>query len=373
MLSCYGEHRFGYNNSYRRAGKVMNRLSELYIEGYKSIKRAQIQFDDINILIGGNGAGKSNLLSFFNMIQRIREYELQSYVMEQGGINALLYNGRKQTDNCYFCIRREKYQFYGRIQARSADECYFAQQGIYDYIEGTNYYAADGFPELKDSGTVSETRVLNDIETCHFHDTSVSSPMKAFCNIHDNIELAKDGRNIAAILYRIKITDPPSYDYIIRVTRLVAPYFKDFILRPSPLNQQTIRLEWKKEGCEIPFSADQLSDGTLRFICLATLLCQPDEIRNDVICIDEPELGLHPYAITVVTELMKKYAGERQIIAATQSAEFISAFKPKDIIVVESNAGQSAFERLDSEKLRDWLEDYTLGEIWQKNIIGGRP
>lgn len=351
----------------------MNRLTELTIKGYKSIKDVSIKFTDINILIGENGAGKSNLLSFFNMMQRIREYELQSYVMEQGGINSLLYNGRKQTNECYFCINRERYQFYGRVKGGSADECYFAQQGIYNYIEQTNRYAADGFPELKDSGIVKETRVLNDIETYHFHDTSSSSPMKAFCSIHDNIELAKDGRNIAAILYRIKMTDQASYDYIVRLVRLAAPYFRDFVLRVNPLNQQTIRLEWKKDGCEIPFSADQLSDGTLRFICMATLLCQPDEMRKDVICIDEPELGLHPYAITVITELIKKYAGKRQVIAAMQSTEFINEFRPENIIVTENMNGQTSFKRLDTEELQEWLEDYTLGEIWQKNLIGGRP
>ncbi len=351
----------------------MNRLSELLIEGYKSIEHASINFSNMNILIGENGAGKSNLLSFFNMIQRIRESELQSYVIEQGGINALLYNGRKQTNDCHFCIRRDKYQFFGRIKARSADECYFAQQGVYDYIAKTNLYAADGFPELKDSGIVGDTRVLDDIKTYHFHDTSISSPMKAFCSIHDNIELAKDGRNIASILYRIKNTDSISYNYIVRLIRLVSPCFKDFILRVNPLNSQTIRLEWKKEGCEIPFSADQLSDGTLRFICIAALLCQPDEMKSDIICIDEPELGLHPYAITVITELMKKYAGKRQVIAATQSVEFLNEFEPENIIVVENKKGRSSFKRLDTKELQIWLEDYKMGEIWKKNIIGGRP
>lgn len=351
----------------------MNRLSELLIKGYKSIKDVSIKFTDINILIGENGAGKSNLLSFFNMMRCIREHELQSYVMEQGGINALLYNGRKQTNECYFSIKRERYEFYGRVKAGSADECYFAQQGIYNYIEQTNRYAVDGFSELKDSGIVKETRVLNDIETYHFHDTSSSSPVKAFCSIHDNIELAEDGRNIAAILYRIKMTDQASYDYIVRLVRLAAPYFRDFVLRVNPLNQEIIRLEWKKDGCEIPFSADQLSDGTLRFICMVTLLCQPKEMRNDVICIDEPELGLHPYAITVIAELIKKYAGKRQVITATQSTEFINQFRPEDIIVTENMNGQTSFKRLDTKELQEWMEDYTLGEIWQKNLIGGRP
>lgn len=352
----------------------MNQLCELKIDGFKSIPHAEIKFSNRNILIGGNGAGKSNLLSFFDMLQRIREHELQSYVTEQGGMNALLYNGRKQTKNCYFAIKRKQYMFYGRINAKNTDECYFEQQGLYDYIEQTNYYAADGFAELKDSGLVEQSRVLNDIGLYHFHDTSISSPMKTFCNIHDNIELAADGRNIAAVLYRIKVTEPDLYRYIVQMIHLSAPYLKDFVLRANPLNHETIRLEWKKEGCDIPFGVNQLSDGTLRFICLTTLLCQPEEMKKDIICIDEPELGLHPYAVTIITELMKKYAEERQIIIATQSADFVDAFNPQDIIVVDNNKkGGSIFRRLDAEELKDWIEDYTLGEIWKKNIIGGRP
>ena len=354
-------------------GGEMNRLSKLSIDGYKSIRHMEMEFMDINILIGGNGAGKSNLLSFFDMLQRIRKYELQGYVTEQGGVNALLYNGRKQTDACNFWVERKEFRFYGRIKARSADGCYFEQQGLYDYVNQANCYVADGFPELKDEGSVERTGVLGDIGLYHFHDTSVSSPMKVSCSIYDNIELASDGRNIAAILYRIKLTAPESYRYIVQMVRLAAPYFKDFVLRVNPLNQQTIQLEWIKEGSDILFNAEQLSDGTLRFICLATLLCQPDEMRKDVICIDEPELGLHPYAITVLTELIKKYSGERQVIAATQSVGFINAFGPQDIIVVDSKGGESCFNRLDVEGLQDWLEDYSLGEIWEKNVIGGRP
>lgn len=351
----------------------MNRLTKINVEGYKSLRKIELEIKNVNILIGENGAGKSNLLSIFDLMKAIREYELQAYVNLQGGMNSLLYNGWKNTRDCYLAIVRNQYMFYGRISANNADTCFLSQQGVYDVTEGHNLYAADGFRELKDDGIVKKLRLLEDIGVYHFHDTSVTSLMKANCDINDNIELASDGRNIAAILYRIKENDIETYQYIVRMVQLVAPYFKDFILRINPLKGGKIRLEWLKRECDMPFGAEHLSDGTLRFICIVTLLCLPEEMKKDVICIDEPELGLHPSAITIITELMKKYAQERQIIVATQSVEIVDAFEPKDIVVVDSCAGESTFHRLNEEKLADWLEDYTIGELWKKNIIGGRP
>lgn len=351
----------------------MNRLTEIKIEGYKSLKQIELEIGNMNILIGENGAGKSNLVSVFDLLKAIRDCELQGYVNLQGGMNSILYNGWKTTRDCYCEITRDQYMFYSRISADNADTCFFSQQGVYDVTEGHNLYGAEGFRELKDNGIVKKLRLLDDIGVYHFHDTSVTSLMKANCDINDNIELASDGRNIAAILYRIKQNDLETYQYIVRMVQLVAPYFKDFILRMNPLKGEKIRLEWLKCGCDMPFGAEHLSDGTLRFICIATLLCLPEEMRKDVVCIDEPELGLHPSAITIITELMKKYAQERQIIVATQSVEIVESFEPNDIVVVDSCAGESKFHRLKKEELSDWLEDYTIGELWKKNIIGGRP
>lgn len=352
---------------------IMNHLAKIKIEGYKSIKQVELEIKNINILIGENGAGKSNLMSIFDLIEAIREYELQTYVNLQGGMSSILYNGWKSTRNCYLEIFRDKYMFYSRISADNADTCFLSQQGVYDVAEGHNLYAADGFRELKDDGVVKRLRLLDDIGVYHFHDTSVTSLMKANCDINDNIELASDGRNIAAILYRIMQNDVETYQYIVRMVQLVAPYFKDFLLRVNPLKGEKIRLEWLKRECNMPFGAEHLSDGTLRFICIVTLLCLPEEMKKDVICIDEPELGLHPSAITIITELMKKYAHERQIIVATQSVEIVDSFEPGDIVVVDSCAGESKFRRLDEKELSDWLEDYTIGELWRKNLIGGRP
>lgn len=351
----------------------MNRLTRLKIKGYKSLNDVDLRFEDRTILIGQNGAGKSNLFAAFRMLEAIGQSSLQAYVNREGGMNALLYNGRKQTSGCYIEIYRDRYEFYGRITPDNADACYLEQQGIYDFIEKHNVYVADGFHEVKDGGEARKLRVFDDIGIYHFQDTSVTSLMKAYCNIYDNITLAEDGSNIAAVLMRIKQNHPNNYFYIVQTIRLVAPYFKDFLLRINPYNGETIRLEWLKQNCEKPFGAEHLSDGTLRFICIVTLLCLPEEMRKDVLCIDEPELGLHPAAMVIVTELMKKYANERQIIVATQSVDIVDAFDPEDIVVVDNIDGQSQFKRQSGEELEEWLEDYSMGELWKKNIIGGRP
>ena len=181
-------------------------------------------------------------------------------------------------------------------------------------------------------------------------------------------------RQYRIFLYRLKETEENSYNQIVRTVRLVAPYFDDFILRPNPLKPDNIRLEWKDINGEVPFTASQLSDGTLRFICLATLLLQPRSLMPETILIDEPELGLHPYAISLLASLIKKAAVHKQIIVSTQSVELLNEFKTEDVIVVDHKEDHSSFSRLKEEELKTWLEeDYTLGDLWKRNILGGRP
>ena len=115
----------------------------------------------------------------------------------------------------------------------------------------------------------------------------------------------------------------------------------------------------------------RLSDGTLRFICLTTALLQPDP--PSAIIIDEPELGLHPYAIEILAELIEATARKTQLIVSTQSPALLDYFEPKDIIIVNRKKGASVFERLNKEDLSTWLKDYSLGDLWRKNIIAGGP
>ena len=182
-----------------------------------------------------------------------------------------------------------------------------------------------------------------------------------------------DASNLAAFLYRLKNNFEKNYEEIIRTIQLIAPYFSDFILEPQEGNPEQIVLKWQQKGCEDVFNASQLSDGTLRFICLATLLLQPHELQPATIIVDEPELGLHPYAITIFAEMVKQLSNEKQIIISTQSVEMLNEFEVDDVIVVDCGEDGSEFKRLDAESLEAWLEDdYALGDLWKKNILGGR-
>jgi predicted ATPase len=191
--------------------------------------------------------------------------------------------------------------------------------------------------------------------------------------INDHAYFRPDARNLAAYLYYLQQQFPEDFKRIEKTIQLVAPFFGKFALRPQTSNPEMIELEWFEEGEDMPFKAYHLSDGTLRFICLATLLVQPADQQAETIIIDEPELGLHPYAITVLAGLLKSASKEKQIIVSTQSVDLLSEFSPEDVIVVDRNGNKSILSRLDSSTLQDWLEEYSLGELWKKNLLGGRP
>ena len=207
----------------------------------------------------------------------------------------------------------------------------------------------------------------------HFHDTGSSALVKQIHGINDNEYLREDARNLAAFLYRLQHQHEEHYQRIVKTIRLVAPFFGDFHLRPTVANPEKIQLEWTERGQDVPFTASALSDGTLRFICLATVLLQPEGFMPASILIDEPELGLHPFAITVLGGLMKATSQRHQLIVSTQSVELVDEFEADDLIVVDKAGGASTFTRPDRQALAEWLKEYSLGEVWKKNLLGGRP
>ena len=207
----------------------------------------------------------------------------------------------------------------------------------------------------------------------HLHDTSSTSPIKKTADVDDNRFLRHDGANLAAFLYFLHHKHEDSYDLIRRTVRLVAPFFDDFLLRPQALNEDKIRIEWQHAGSDAYFDASSLSDGTLRFLVLTTLLLQPASLRPSVILLDEPELGLHPYAVTMLAALVKQASVETQVVLATQSTRLLDHFRPEDVLVADRVDGGTQLTRLNGAALEEWLQDYSLGELWEKNHFGGRP
>lgn len=369
------------------------RLSRIRISGYKSIKECSIELGRFNILIGSNGAGKSNFLSAITFVDRLLKKTLQ---ITAGiiGHSSLFYNGRKQTDEISFEVFFDSDSYGFDLTTTDSNKLIFKREFFSSYpnnlrilseghresvwdmgeILGTNT-ADKNILAKEDDGSAGSMNFLGSLnwQNYHFHDTSASAKIRQECSLANDHMLLCDGRNLAAYLYRIKHAYPESYRDIVSTVQIVAPYFDDFFLEPQELNPEQIILKWKQKGLDDVFFASQFSDGTIRFICLAVLLLQPACLQPQTIIIDEPELGLHPFAITILAETIRQLPEDKQIIISTQSAEFLNEFDPKDIIVVDRGESGSIFKRLDPDDLSLWLEnDYALGELWKKNIFGGR-
>lgn len=354
-------------------------LSRLVLQGYKSIAGCDIELGALNVLIGANGAGKSNFISFFRLINRILDQQLQVSVSESGGPDALLHFGRKTTEvlkaELYFGNNGYRFQ----LKATQDNRMMFAREALWWNKHG-DWRAQSGHFETYVDGQKGQTRIhdfvvpaMRSWRLYHFHDTSTSARVKQIHGINDNEYLRDDARNLAAFLYRLKHQHEVHYRRIVKTVQLVAPFFGDFHLRPTVGNAEKIQLEWTEAGQDTPFTASALSDGTLRFICLATVLLQPESFMPAAILIDEPELGLHPFAVNVLAGLMKSAARQHQLIISTQSVELVNEFGVEDLIVVDKKAGTSLLTRPDRAALTEWLADYSLGELWKKNLLGGRP
>ncbi len=361
-------------------------IDRIHIMGFKSIRDADITLRPLNVLIGPNGVGKSNFVALFRLLNQIIERRLQTHVSTVGGANGLLHFGRKRTPSLKldltFSDARNGYTC--QLQGADDESLFFADERV--------WFHGSGHPQPYDEGLGSghrETKLTNEQgkpltrianyviaamrswRIYHFHDTSAEAKVKQACEVHDNRVLQGDASNLPAFLYLLKHQHPAHYRNITDAVRMVAPFFEDFVLEPLALSPDKIRLEWREQGAEAVFGPAALSDGTLRFICLATLLLQPR--LPTTILLDEPELGLHPYAITLLAELLRGAATKTQVIASTQSTSLVNQFEPQDVVVVERDAGQSVFRRLDETAMQDWLEDYGLGDLWEKNLLGGRP
>lgn len=355
-------------------------LRHIEIQGFTSIEKCSLHLQNLTVLIGANGAGKSNFIAIFRLLHHLIRGELQNFVAKAGGANALLFLGRRQTESISIKLDFPTASYHVVLAANNDDTLFFADE----MLQVTSTSAATSAATSLGQGHLESQLLklhsehasyikesLSALQVYHFHDTSENASMKQTGALADNYFLRADAANLAAFLYFLKHRHSADYQQIIETIQLIAPFFADFVLEPSPLNPDKIRLQWRQKGSDEYFGASQLSDGTLRMICLATLLLQPNPPLT--LLIDEPELGLHPYAIEVLSALLKLTAQRRQVIVSTQSVSLVDTFEPEDIIVVDHVASASTFARLSLGNLQGWLEHYSLGDLWNKNLLGARP
>ena len=370
------------------------RLRRTHVDGFKSFdtKGQTVDFGDVTVFLGANGAGKSNVVSFFMMLHHLVAGSLQRFVAENGGGDSLLYFGAQRTPRLRGGVafkvgsRIDVYKF--SLVHAAGDILIFTHEDIHHldgggppaHIELGAGQKETGLAAAAEQGEERCQFLLDLLRTCkvfQFHDTSSTARIRNQGYIDDNARLHHDAGNLAAFLYALRNRERARkyYDRIVRRIQGILPQFSDFVLEPSALNDRYIRLNWYEANSDYLFGPHQLSDGALRFMALTTLLMQPPETLPRVIVVDEPELGLHPAAIASLAGMVRSAAKQCQVVLATQSTRLVDEFRPEEIVVVEreENPPRSVCRRLEPEALTEWLSRYSLSELWEKNVLGGRP
>lgn len=363
----------------------MYKLDKLTIRGFKSFESLEdFELGDLNVLIGANGAGKSNFVEFFRLLRAMVEERLQKYTIQNGPADGYFFNGVAHTRKIEadlifganrYCFTLEPTAEGGIVIGEEATQ--YIPKGNLRYI-GTGTSESQLQNRKDDEGLMSKRGqnwyVWNSVSNWnvyHFHDTSMTAGMRRDSGIEQTAKLDASGDNLAAFLLGLRENHAPVYESIRKTVQRIAPYFDDFVLSVrSGKAEDQVRLTWRQKGKDYVFSPGHLSDGTIRFLCLTTALLQPSP--PSTIVVDEPELGLHPEALTILAGLLRSASTRTQIIAATQSPVLLSEFEPEQVITVDQVGGATQLARLDADALQAWLDDFSLGELWLKgNVRGG--
>ena len=352
----------------------MSKLNRIQLKGFKSILNIDLELQHLNLLIGPNGAGKSNFIDFFRFMNQLGQKDLQFFLALKGGSERFLHFGRQITEAIEIALLFELNRYICTLVPDQTEKLIFQQEYCQRLTEASHKLASrgnkeSGLPEKLIEPANQIAGYLSDWQIYHFHDTSETAKVKQSGQLHDNERLRPQAENLAAFLFSIE--DTAQYHQIVQTIQRVAPFFQNFILKPEKTDPNRIRLRWKQRGTNAYFDAHAFSDGTLRFICLTTLLLQPH--LPTMILLDEPELGLHPYAMQLLAGMMRSVANRSQIIASSQSVTLANQFEWSNLIIVEQVDNASQFKRLTEEKVKVWLEDYRIGDLWEKNLIGGTP
>ena len=371
------------------------KIDMISIRGFRSLADVSVsELPDVAVMIGSNGSGKSNIIRFFDMLNwMVKSRRLAEFVARQGGADDQLFGGSRKTRtieadlglrNGDFACNYSFTLSYAHPDRLIVDKESFEWRELDKLIGGWE----ESSPGQSESSIVDNVQrqqtdqfyfssllpmanLLRDHRVFHFHDTSEESSIKKSWDVEDNQDLCSHGGNLASVLHRLEQEDVRRFDLICRHIGRVLPEFDRFVIEES---YGKVLLRWKAKWSDKTFGAHLTSDGSLRFFALVTLLNLPAEMLPSVILLDEPELGLHPAAIGLVAGMIEQLSHDKQIIVATQSPLLVDGFELDEIIVLDLEDGQTKLRKLNADDYQVWLdEDYTPSQLWQKNLLGGRP
>lgn len=349
------------------------KLKSLSVSGFKSLRKVEnLEFGSLNVVIGANGSGKSNLLDFFTLLGYVAVRDLQYYVLSQGGASVLLHQEAEQfrdiNAKLTFCIDEKINEYSVKLSHIMGDTLTITDESI-SSVPLKTMSVPDDADVLKITYFIANA--LTGMRKYHFHNITAEAEIKHNSSLMDLARLRNSGENLSATLYKMKCEEESYYNKILDNIQIIAPFIENFIFELIERDRKYVRLRWQTKGKQHTFGLNQLSDSTLRFIALATLLLQPEGWQPDIILIDEPELGLHPEALALLANLLQQVAVDKQIIITTQSPTLLDFFESSQVIIAKRVDGATEFSRVDENAIAPWLEKYSLGELWRKNYIEG--
>ena len=370
-------------------------IESIRIRGFRSLADVNLSgLHQATVLIGSNGSGKSNVMRFLDLLHHmLRRQRLGQFVERQGGASDQLFGGSDTTDRIEAEIvlktKSGRYDYRFLLEYAHPDRLSFGGESIRCH-NGDSTAAADWqdlgsghreanlllaaqsgeFPHVDRKAAQAVVKALRQCVVYHFHNTDDRAYIKQNCDVTEYDGLRSSGDNLAAVLYHLEREDQPRYARICRYIRRILPGFDHFDIAER---HGKVSLRWRSDWSDHTFGAHLTSDGSLRTFALVTLLNLPDDMLPDVILLDEPELGLHPAAVTLLGSMMRSLSERKQVIVATQSPLLVNSFDLEQVAVLELNEGRTEVRRYDPDEYRHWLDDYATGELWEKNLLGGRP
>lgn len=387
------------------------------IEGFRSLKLVELNLCPLTVLIGPNGSGKSNFLDLLSLIGEGATGGLGEGIAKRGGFDNIAFKGQpgdvftefhykpegvfqEEKAPVYFKVKLKKVGSGARIwfeqvskapayhptsltlMHRDKDGCMFRsiKTGLKEELEeeGKALESDSEFAifQVKDQDKYpTPYKLLRQLQDWTFYrdiDVGIEAPIRQPGLVRPTVRLASSGANLASVLYSIQQQHPATWKEIEELLETVYPEFHSITFPPEGGDGKVVLRWWERPyEREGGFSASLLSDGTLKLLCLIAILKSPDP--PPLICIDEPELGLHPDWIKVVAELLQSAATRTQLVVATHSPQLVSKLSPEYIIVTDKEGGQTVFRSLAQEDLTKWLKEFNLGELWLAGHLGGRP
>lgn len=375
-------------------------ITQLEIEGFRSLNNVTWKPGALNVVIGPNGSGKSNLLRLLEMISAGAKGKLGDYVQDNGGMNALVWDGQvsaikyalqvlSDDDDLPSTSYRVTLAQLGQgTNYLVAEEVLTDANEIFPYLQRSNLHTVvQGFdaPIVLNPNTVPERELVLFIADnplvpdfkiaifagylkvwaiYHAINTSADAPIRQPAVTRREAQVAPDGQNLVNVLHTLYTTNRDFKDSINSAMQAAfGPAFDELVFIPASTNRIELQIRWttlKREQ-----SAADLSDGTLRFLFLITVLANPHPAP--LIAIDEPETGLHPSMLPIIAEYAAEASRRTQIVFTTHSDQFLDAFgdtKPTTT-VAKWEDGQTTLTTLTDDELAYWLKDYSLGKMFR--------